>query len=95
MPTDPPPPQDRTQEPLPSRCGSCGKPIVICACTPADRTQEGKKVERLEQYIRDFAEHDCTYGDNCPEFGTRHGACVGCLARRALASSETEKEVGG
>lgn len=35
--------------------------------------------------LRDFAEYDCEYGDNCPSnAGTRHGTCVGCKARQAL-----------
>lgn len=34
--------------------------------------------------LEDFAEYDCHYGDNCPTFGSRHGQCVGCKARKAL-----------
>lgn len=36
--------------------------------------------------LRDIAEHDCPYGDDCPRFGSNHGVCVGCRARRALAA---------
>lgn len=45
------------------------------------------KQERNEAraVLRDFAEYDCEYGDNCPSnAGTRHGTCVGCKARQAL-----------
>lgn len=44
--------------------------------------------ERLEAVLRDFADADCEYGDNCPPFGTRHGRCVGCKARAALKGGE-------
>jgi hypothetical protein len=36
--------------------------------------------------LRDIAEHDCRYGDGCPRFGSNHGVCVGCRARRGLAA---------
>ena len=41
-------------------------------------------VARLREALESIAEYDCTYGDNCPTFGTRHGQCVGCKARAAL-----------
>ena len=34
--------------------------------------------------LRDIAEGDCSYGDGCPKFGSRHGQCVSCKAREAL-----------
>jgi hypothetical protein len=36
--------------------------------------------------LRDIGEQDCPYRDNCPVFGTNHGVCDGCRARRALAA---------
>lgn len=42
------------------------------------------EVERLREVLLDFADRDCSYGDNCPPFGTRHGRCDGCKARAAL-----------
>jgi hypothetical protein len=35
--------------------------------------------------LEEFAEADCSYGDDCPPFGTRHGICTSCRARAALA----------
>ncbi len=41
----------------------------------------------LYEFARRMAEHDCTYGDDCPRLdgNPRHGPCVGCLARDAIA----------
>jgi hypothetical protein len=39
---------------------------------------------RFEQFAHDIAEGDCTYGDNCPRFGSRHGQCDSCKAREVL-----------
>lgn len=55
--------------------------------------------ERLERGLKDIAEYDCGYGDNCPVFGSRHGACFGCRARRVLAyatkaTTDTERHDG-
>jgi len=46
------------------------------------------KVERLRGYLRDLAEGDCAYGDGCPDFGSRHGTCYPCQARKALEESK-------
>ena len=43
------------------------------------------EVERLRGVLSDFAEADCEYGDGCPDFGSRHYRCTGCIARAALA----------
>jgi len=40
--------------------------------------------ESAMDMLRDFAEYECEYGDHCPAFGSRHGQCVGCQARKAL-----------
>jgi hypothetical protein len=39
--------------------------------------------------LRDISEQDCPYSDNCPVFGSNHGTCEGCEARRALAAWDT------
>jgi hypothetical protein len=36
------------------------------------------------RFVRELADEPCSYGDNCPDFGTRHGRCLHCKARRAL-----------
>lgn len=41
--------------------------------------------------LEELAEHDCAYGDSCPDFGTRHGRCVGCVARSALAAARGQR----
>ena len=46
--------------------------------------EERERSERLRWTLEDFAEADCAYGDGCPVFGSRHGQCVGCIARGAL-----------
>lgn len=56
----------------------------IAAANPATVLALVAEVRRLTAVVEGFAEHDCAYGDGCPPFGTRHGCCVGCQARRAL-----------
>lgn len=36
------------------------------------------------EFIQELASEECSYGDNCPTFGSRHGQCVRCKAKRAL-----------
>ena len=48
------------------------------------------EVERLRSALTDFADQDCAYGDDCPTFGTRHGRCIGCKARRALKGPDPD-----
>lgn len=55
--------------------------------------------ERLHSGLTDLTEYDCEYGDGCPVFGSRHGACFGCRARRVLAyatkaTTDTERHDG-
>lgn len=52
--------------------------------------EDSEKLKILTQFAQDMAEHDCTYGDNCPTFGSRHGKCIGCLAREALTEAGIE-----
>lgn len=50
-------------------------------------TERKRRYERLLDFTQDMAEHDCEYGDNCPDVGSRHGRCVGCHARKALSDA--------
>jgi hypothetical protein len=44
-----------------------------------------KRYAELEDFIKEFAEEDCQYGDNCPDnAGTRHGTCTVCRSRQVL-----------
>ena len=48
-----------------------------------------RKVQAADSTIgtlRDLGEEDCPYRDNCPVFGSNHGTCTGCKARRAYAA---------
>ena len=51
------------------------------------RTADDLKAERkaLRSSLSDIAEGDCHYEDGCPVFGSRHGTCTRCVARRGLA----------
>ena len=40
----------------------------------------------LKMFADGVVEGDCHYGDACPTFGSRHGKCVVCQAREALAA---------
>lgn len=44
------------------------------------------QAESTIEALRDISEQDCPYRDNCPAFGSNHGACDGCKSRRALAA---------
>ena len=60
---------------------------VLSACQADDSARI------LRAFAERMAEHDCAYGDGCPPFsGTRHGDCLGCLARRALAKTNDHQE---
>lgn len=52
-----------------------------------------RDLEAAKRSLGEFAERDCTYGDNCPHpWGTlRHGVCDGCRARAALAALAVPK----
>jgi hypothetical protein len=39
---------------------------------------------RERDFIRELADEECSYKDNCPAFGTRHGRCLSCSAREVL-----------
>jgi hypothetical protein len=45
-------------------------------------------IEDALQLVGELAEMDCRYGDDCPHFGSRHGPCIPCLARRALMGDD-------
>lgn len=42
----------------------------------------------LKDFVQELADEPCAYDDNCPMFGTRHGTCLNCKARAALAQGE-------
>lgn len=70
------------------------RPMVRIEVLPIEDIDPQRRAIRI---LRDFAErmaeHDCYYGDGCPPFsGTRHGDCTGCLARRALAETDTHDQ---
>ena len=46
------------------------------------------EIARLRESLEGIAEGDCSYGDQCPTFGSRHGTCVSCRARAALSTRE-------
>ena len=46
-----------------------------------------RRVAQLEAFAREYAEEPCHYGDNCPDFGRRHGRCLRCMARLALGDA--------
>lgn len=48
----------------------------------------------IEDFVQELADEPCTYGDNCPLHGTRHGQCLSCKARAALARHAGSWPVG-
>ena len=36
------------------------------------------------KFAKAMAEGDCSYGDNCPVYGRRHGRCISCQAKLAI-----------
>lgn len=42
------------------------------------------------EFVREWSEVECAYGDGCPPFGTNHGICQPCKARNALGISGTK-----
>lgn len=53
----------------------------------AQSVKDAARIAELEEFVKEFADEPCTYGDNCPDFGTRHGKCYNCKARAALAEA--------
>lgn len=43
---------------------------------------DADEADALRAVLAEIAEIGCEYGDDCPTFGTRHGQCVPCKARR-------------
>jgi hypothetical protein len=66
------------------RCCKCDRDID----DEVDLNTLQKQIEDLKSVLQDFAEGDCEYGDGCPSFGTRHGRCISCKAKKALAAGE-------
>ena len=83
---------------LTAEIGDEGESLPVLASRAAAHMQNQAEAVRLLRPLRgtmeDFAEHDCTYGDGCPPFGSRHGRCTGCIARTALAPQSSEPKPG-
>lgn len=54
-----------------------------------ERAKWESKYNVLRSALSDLAEGDCSYGDGCPAFGSRHGQCCSCKAREALSKVES------
>ena len=54
-----------------------GKPDRI-----ADLLEEAASA--LDQ-LQEWADEPCSYGDNCPTFGSNHGMCMYCRSKEALS----------
>jgi hypothetical protein len=46
----------------------------------------------LESFVRDLADEDCDYNDECPS-SARHYVCRRCQAKRAIHRLTTAKEM--
>lgn len=46
-----------------------------------ERDQLRADLDRVTGFVRDIADEDCSYGDECPR-GTRHYVCLRCRADR-------------
>lgn len=53
--------------------------VVLALLDDAD------EADAMRAVLAEIAESGCEYGDDCPTFGTRHGQCVPCKARRGCA----------
>jgi hypothetical protein len=70
--------------------------------TTRKSVQEGKPdriADLLEEaanaldFVQELADEPCEYGDDCPSFGTRHGKCIRCGAKRALNNYDNNANV--
>jgi Holliday junction resolvase RusA-like endonuclease len=59
-----------------------GATINVREHKPSPRA--GATSPRVMDFVRELAAEPCEYGDKCPAFGSRHGTCINCKARRAL-----------
>lgn len=48
-----------------------------------------RKLEHVVAFVLELAEEGCSYGDDCPAFGSRHGTCLACRARNAIERLDT------
>jgi hypothetical protein len=48
----------------------------------ADEAQE--QIDSLMSFVKEIAEGDCEYGDDCPMFSSKHYQCDRCRARDLL-----------
>ncbi len=51
----------------------------------SERDAAVREREALREFAQDFADEECSYGDNCPSTA-RHYRCYQCKARAAIAS---------
>lgn len=49
-----------------------------------EATRAVAKLRVLAEALKDIAEYDCSYEDNCPGKGESHYRCIPCKARKAL-----------
>lgn len=54
-----------------------------------DRDAALARVAALSELVRDIAEVDCSFDDDCPPLQSRHPSCGPCRARQLLAALET------
>ena len=43
-------------------------------------------------FVQELADEDCSYGDDCPYNGTRHGRCIRCRAKSALNNYDNPRK---
>lgn len=48
--------------------------------------QAGARLSEAIEFISGLVD-ECSYGDNCPTFGSKHGQCFNCRAREFLTST--------
>jgi hypothetical protein len=76
------------------RCTLISKGTYLTSCIPSSHSTciPGLRLQRdrFKKTLEEFAEGDCSYGDNCPESGTNHGRCTSCIARSALGWRDLE-----
>ncbi len=65
-------------------CGVVADPDTEFCGNDCEIDWKTGEIDRLEGFIKELADEDCVYGDNCPPFGSRHGVCLSCGARKTL-----------
>ena len=77
-------------------CGECGGAVAAKKYKRKLAELRGKGMvpvpEAAADLLKELADEPCSYGDGCPPFaGTRHGDCLHCKAKRALAAAKEGK----